>query len=124
MNTPVLPEVAAKIELAFDGYVVQGVAVINTWGDTESAVQMERIFIPGEDVSTEAELIERIKMNINDGGFGCQDIYGAYVVIFARYDSKDGISTKQQVDARFINCDGFNVSEKKQQIAEEIYWGI
>lgn len=85
MNKFMLPGVNAKIELQFYNYLVSGVAVIQCWDDFIGTIQMKNFNINPDDLKSSDEFEEIIKSLLNDNGFGCKEIIGAYVNIFASY---------------------------------------
>ena len=85
MNKFMLPGVDAKIELLFYNYLVSGEAVIQHWDDSIGIIRMKNFNINPDDLKSSDEFEEVIKSLLNDNGFGCKDIIGAYVNIFASY---------------------------------------
>ena len=85
MNKFMLTGVDAKIEMLFYNYLVSGVAVIRCWDDSIGTIQMKNFNINPDDLKSDDELEEVIKSLLNDNGFGCKDIIGAYIDIFASY---------------------------------------
>lgn len=80
------------VMLPFEGYVIEGEAMLNLWGGGQGTVDMKCWFIP-KDKWCRATLLE----GINDGGFGCQSIEWADVWIYKTYGefSPHKVLTKQ-----------------------------
>ena len=85
MNKFMLPNVDAKVELLFSGYEVTGFAAIRCWDDSDGIIEMKPFFVDPADIKNEYEFEDKLKSLLNDNGFGCKDIIGAYVDIFASY---------------------------------------
>lgn len=93
MNNFMLPNVDAKVELLFSGYEVTGFAAIRCWDDSVGIIKMNPFFVDPEDIQNEYEFEDKLKSLLNDNGFGCKDIIGAYVNIFASYCLPGGVNT-------------------------------
>lgn len=66
------------ITLNFTNYILKGEATINLWGGGQGNYPMYDI---------ELDNIDNITLNtLNDGGFGCESIAGAYIVIYENYE--------------------------------------
>lgn len=61
------------------GYVVGGEATLNLWGGGQGTIEMNETTI-------DELTIENILKSINDGGFGCESIEEATVIIYALYE--------------------------------------
>ena len=61
------------------GYVVGGEATLNLWGGGQGTIEMNETTIDNL-------TIENILKSINDGGFGCESIEEATVIIYALYE--------------------------------------
>lgn len=104
-----------KIEMELLKYEISGIAYINTWGDSKGTIAFTPFEIEADSISSEEEFIEAIKENINDGGFGSKDIYGAYIVIQAIYTNDIMIgSATFSIDDRFIECNGYKLNEEEK----------
>jgi hypothetical protein len=93
MNKFMLPGVDAKVELLFSGYEVTGFAAIRCWDDSDGIIKMKPFFVDSENIHNEYEFEDKLKSLLNDNGFGCKDIIGAYVNIFASYCLPGGVNT-------------------------------
>ena len=95
-----------KIELRFKNYHVEGEAVMHHWCGEIGFIRMKLFDIDASNVSNEDELNEIIKSKINDNGFGCQTIMGAFVVLHANYSNEDiHTETKIYVKDYYLNKD-------------------
>lgn len=66
---------------------------------------------------------EIIKSLINDNGFGCQNIMGAYIVLYANYSNKDVYcGTKIYLKNYYLNKDVIETPEKYIKIAEDTWF--
>ena len=61
------------------GYVVGGEALLNLWGGGQGTIEMNETTIDNL-------TIENILKSINDGGFGCESIEEADVIIYTLYE--------------------------------------
>jgi hypothetical protein len=68
-----------KIVLDKVGYLLKGVAKIKTWYGNMRFINMNNVKVDNIDEKT-------IEDNINDAGFGCQEIMGAYVDIYELFE--------------------------------------
>ena len=95
-----------KIELRFKNYHVEGEAVMHHWCGEIGFIRMKPFDIDASNVSNEDELNEIIKSKINDNGFGCQTIMGAFIVLHANYSNEDiHTETKIHVKDYYLNKD-------------------
>ncbi len=86
-----------QIVLDFIGYKHQGTALIQMWGGDYGVIEMKSIYSQKEKLSVK---------DLNDAGFGCQKIIGAYVNTYENYEgyfeykgsSLVGDLTEKQVD--------------------------
>lgn len=129
MGRPLLLEnVAEKIELNFIGYHVEGIAVLQHWGGETGFIRMNPFNFDatnlGEtDLSDEEELNEIIKSLINDNGFGCEKIFGAWIVLYANYSNDEVYSgTRIHLKDFYLDKDVNKTPEKYIQMAEEVWW--
>lgn len=112
-----------KIELHFVGYQVEGEAVLEHWGGETGFIQMKPFNIDADDISSEDELNEIIKSLINDNGFGCQRIMGAFIVLYAVYSNQDVYTgTKIYVKNYYLNKDVIETPQKYIDMAEEMWY--
>ena len=69
-------------------------------------IRMKPFDIDASNVSNENELNEIIKSKINDNGFGCQTIIGAFIVLHANYSNEDiHAETKIHINDYYLNKD-------------------
>ena len=85
MGNFILPNVNETIQLKFSHYTISGACVLTDWYDGNGSIKMKDFIIKKDEVASEEELINKIKGNLNDNGFGSKNIIGAYVNIFASY---------------------------------------
>lgn len=112
-----------KIELSFVGYHVEGEAVLQHWGGDTGFIQMKPFNIDADDISSEDELNEIIKSLINDNGFGCERIMGAFIVLYAVYSNQDVYTgTKIHVKDYYLNKDVIETPQKYIDLAEEMWY--
>lgn len=112
-----------KIELRFVGYQVEGEAVLEHWGGETGFIQMKPFNIDADDISSEDELNEIIKSLINDNGFGCQRIMGAFIVLYTVYSNQDVYTgTKIYVKNYYLNKDVIETPQKYIDMAEEMWY--
>jgi len=64
------------------GIVVSGEASLNLWGGGRGEITMDKIFIPNDKITK-----DNILRCVNDGGFGCESIKKAFVIISIKYDN-------------------------------------
>lgn len=65
------------ITLNFTNYTIKGVALILDWSGQTGSIIMDTITVDN---------IENLSIkDLNDGGFGCQEIKGAYLTIYKNY---------------------------------------
>ncbi len=66
------------ITLNFTNYIIKGEATINLWDGGQGNIKMYDI---------ELDNIDNITLDkLNDGGFGCELIAGAYIMIYENYE--------------------------------------
>lgn len=113
---------ADKIELNLLKYSISGVVLINTWSDAKGSYEMSHFDIDADSISSKEEFFEKIRQNLNDGGFGAKEILGAYVIITACYDHPILIGTsKFEVGEEFISCEPYELTtEDKDFLLETI----
>jgi hypothetical protein len=114
-----------KIELRFTGYHVEGEAVLQHWSGGTGFIQMKPFDVDASNISNEDELNEIIKSLINDNGFGCQRIMGAFIVLFAKYSNEDELAgTKIHVKDYYLNKDVIKTPQKYIDMAEEMWYEV
>jgi hypothetical protein len=113
-----------KIEMELLKYRIKGIALVNTWSDTVGCIPFTPFEIGADDITSKEEFFEHIKENINDGGFGSKDIYGAYIVINAVYINNVMVGSAEfSVDDTFIECNGYKLTEDQKDSLLEA-WSI
>ena len=95
-----------KSELRFKNYHVEGKVVIHHWLGEIGFIRMKPFDIDASNVSNEDELNEIVKSKINDNGFGCQTIMGAFIILHANY-SNEYIHTETKIHVKdyYLNKD-------------------
>lgn len=123
-NKLLIENVKDKIELRFMGYHVEGGAVLQLWGGETSFIQMKPFDIDASNISNEDELNEIIKSLINDNGFGCQSIMGAFICLYANYSNEDVYTgTKIHIKDYYLNKD-IETPQKYIDLAEEKWYEV
>lgn len=65
------------ITLNFTNYIIKGETTINLWGGGQGNIKMDDVAL---------DSIDNITLDmLNDGGFGCESIAGAYIDIYENY---------------------------------------
>ena len=83
---------------------------------------MKPFDIDATDISNEDELNEIIKSLINDNGFGCKSIMGAFIVLYANYSNEDIYTgTKIYVKDYYLNKDAIETPQKYIDLAKEMW---
>ena len=102
--------VEPSIKLTLDHYQIHGTALIHTWGDVRSAIKMKTFDIDTNGIQSEQEFVDIIESQLNDNGFGCKTIIGAFVEVWAVYT---GFNTqaKQFAKDMFVIKPGESLSE-------------
>lgn len=122
MMKSLFSNVKESITLNLKGYIVRGVAVINTWGGPTSTIQMNEIVID-EALETKEELYDAIRSLMNDAGFGCREILGAFVAIYAAYSNEDVYnSSKVFVETTFLDKTDTKTPKVWRGHAENVYY--
>jgi hypothetical protein len=108
-----------QITLNLEAYVIYGEAIIVSWDDTVGSIKMNNFEIPATAISSEEELKANIIAKLNDGGFGCKEIKGAFVEIMARYTGY--ADAKAHVTEFFVEKPGQKLSAKEKELAYDSY---
>lgn len=74
-----------QITLNLTGYEVDGVSLIRAWGGGKGAIKMNPITYGTNTTIDEIQNNLTVK-DLNDGGFGCESIIGAYVNFYEVYE--------------------------------------
>jgi hypothetical protein len=116
-SKPIYP----NITLNFDHYYVRGTALIHNWCDDRSCVKMKSFEVPADGLQSENEVTDIIVSLLNDNGFGCKAIIGAFVEIWAIYT---GFNTdaKQFVKDMIVTKPGETMSEKEKDFIEQCFY--
>jgi len=70
-----------EITLKRKGIRVKGTAYLKEWGGGKGNIEMDTVDLIGGKITK-----ERILKCINDAGFGCEEITGAYIDIYELYE--------------------------------------
>ena len=113
--------VEPSIELTLDHYQIRGTALIHTWSDCRSAIKMKTFDIKANGIKTETEFVDIIESQLNDNGFGCKAIIGAFVEVWSVYT---GFNTqaKQFAKDMFVIKPGESLSEKEKDFLEAVFY--
>lgn len=113
--------VEPSIKLTLDHYHIRGTALINTWCDTRSAIKMKTFDIDANGIKSETEFVDIIESLLNDNGFGCKAIIGAFVEVWSVYT---GFNTeaKQFAKDMFVTKTGESLSEKEKDFLESVFY--
>jgi hypothetical protein len=113
--------VEPSIKLTLDHYQIRGTALIHTWCDDRSAIKMKTFDIDANGVKSETEFEDIIKSLLNDNGFGCKAIIGAFVEVWAVYT---GFNTqaKQFAKDMFVIKPGESLSETEKDFLEAVFY--
>ena len=110
-----------SIELTLDHYQIRGAALIYTWCDVRSAIKMKTFDIDAKGIQSEKEFVDIIESLLNDNGFGCKAIIGAFVEVWAVYT---GFNTqaKQFAKDMFVIKPGETMSKKEKDFIEKCFY--
>ena len=113
--------VKPSIELTLDHYQIRGAALIHNWCDDRSAIKMKTFDIDAKGIQSEKEFVDIIESLLNDSGFGCKAIIGAFVEVWTVYT---GFNTqaKQFAKDMFVTKPGESLSEKEKDFLENVYY--
>ena len=113
--------VEPSIKLTLDHYQIRGTALIHNWCDDRSAIKMKTFDIDAKGIQSETEFVDIIESLLNDNGFGCQAIIGAFVEVWAVYT---GFNTqaKQFAKDMFVIKPGESLSEKEKDFLEAVFY--
>lgn len=100
MNTVNAPAENDTLTLKLIGYRFEGTACIIDWYDQTGFIKMKSFEIFLEDVEDPNNLLDIVRDNLNDNGFGCQHIKGAIL-------SKWGIYSTGRKNDPNISCYDF-----------------
>lgn len=113
--------VEPSIELTLDHYQIRGTALINTWSDVRSVIKMNTFDIDANGIQSEDEFVHVIESLLNDNGFGCKAIIGAFVEVWAVY-SGFNTEAKQFAKDMFVIKSGESLSEKEKDFIEKCFY--
>jgi hypothetical protein len=113
--------VEPSIKLTLDHYQIRGAALIHTWCDNRSAIKMAPFDIDANGIQSETEFVNIIESQLNDNGFGCKSIIGAFVEVWTVYT---GFNTqaKQFAKDMFVIKPGESLSEKEKDFLEAVFY--
>ena len=89
--------------------------------DFGSAIKMKTFDIDANGIKSEAEFVDIIESLLNDNGFGCKAIIGAFVEVWSVYT---GFNTqaKQFAKDMFVIKPGESLSEKEKDFLEAVFY--
>lgn len=73
-NLTILKQEKYQVEFKPSQLRVNAIAIINMWGGGQGEIEMDYFCLDLEKIKDEQDLINQIKENVNDGGFGCESI--------------------------------------------------
>lgn len=113
--------VEPSIKLNLDHYQIRGTALVHTWSECRSAIKMKTFDIDANGIKSEAEFVDIIVSLLNDNGFGCKAIIGAFVEVWSVYT---GFNTqaKQFAKDMFVIKPGESLSEKEKDFLEVVFY--
>lgn len=113
--------VEPSIKLTLAHYQIRGTVLIQTWCDVRSVIKMKTFDIDANVIKSEAEFVDLICSLLNDNGFGCKAIIGAFVEVWAVYT---GFNTqaKQFAKDMFVIKPGESLSEKEKDFLEACFY--
>lgn len=113
--------VEPSIKLTLDHYQIRGTALIHTWCDDRSVIKMKTFDIDANGIQSEKEFVDIIESRLNDNGFGCKTIIGAFVEVWTVYT---GFNTqaKQFAKDMFVIKSGESLSEKEKYFLEDCFY--
>lgn len=122
MKDRIIPE----ITLSLVKYKVRGAAILNKWDGGTSAIIMRPFEFSAEWIESEDDFFKIIKSLLNDNGFGCQNIKGAYVEIYGVYGTGNN---EQNVDAEseiyiketFVDKEPYELTDEETALAYDAY---
>jgi hypothetical protein len=111
------------IVMSFDKFIVNGFAIINNYGGSNSIIKMHEFSIDPDGLKDFDEVQEIIKSLLNDGGHDCESIIGGYVRIWASYNSKGDtfnqtMNAKRYIDSIFVEKDGILTQDYKDLLLD------
>jgi hypothetical protein len=66
-----------NITLKFTGFTVKGISELKLWGGGKGSIEMK---------SFDVKHLREIREEINDNGFGCEEILGAICEVYKNYN--------------------------------------
>ena len=116
-------QIHPNIALNFDRYYVRGTALIENWGGSRSCVKMKSFDVPADGLQAENEITDIIISLLNDNGFGCKAIIGAFVEVWAVYT---GFNTEAKtfVKDMIVTKPGETMSEKEKDFIEKCFFEV
>ena len=112
-------QIKSELTFTFTRYKIEGIAIIKNWEKSISAIKMDDFYIDADQIKNENEFKESIKAYLNDGGFGCEFIKGAYIKIFGIYEYNFD-TAKIFINDMFIDKDPYYLSEEESALAYEV----
>ena len=114
-------QIHPNITLSFDRYYVRGTALIENWCGSRSCVKMKSFDVPANGLQAENEITDIIISLLNDNGFGCKAIIGAFVEIWAVYT---GFNTEAKtfVKDEFVTKPGEKMLDREKEFIEKCFF--
>lgn len=122
MKEQIIPE----ITLSLTRYKIRGAAVLNSWDESTGAIIMKPFEFSAEGIKSEDAFIEIIKSLLNDNGFGCRDIKGAYVEIYGIYETKNNehnVNAESEIYIKetFVDKDPYKLTDEETALAYDAF---
>lgn len=122
MKERIIPE----ITFSLTRYKIRGAAVLNNWNEHTGAIIMKPFEFSAEGIDSEDAFIKIIKSLLNDNGFGCRDIKGAYVEIYGVYEVKENehyinAESKIYIKEIFVDKDPYKLTEEETALAYDTF---
>lgn len=122
MKDRIIPEITFSLVK----YKVRGAAILNKWDGSTSVIIMKPFEFSAEGIESEDNFFEIIKSLLNDNGFGCRDIKGAYVEIYGVYGTKNN---EHNVDAEseiyiketFVDKELYTLTDEETALAYDAF---
>jgi hypothetical protein len=122
MKERIIPEITFSLAR----YKIRGAAVMSEWSDRTGAIIMKPFEFSAEGIDSEDAFIEIIKSFLNDNGFGCRDIKGAYVEIYGVYEAKENehyihAESEIYIKEMFVDKDPYKLTEEETALAYDAF---
>lgn len=122
MKDRIIPEITFSLVK----YKVRGAAILNKWDGGTSAIIMKPFEFSAEGIESEDDFLEIIKSLLNDNGFGCQNIKGAYVEIYGVYEAKENkhyVNAESEIYIKetFVDKDPYKLTDEETALAYDAF---